>query len=109
MLKLLLTLLILGTLLLLLRSYTQERNLSRLLRGVVLFGVVSGLGVVGMMTRPIVPLFIAHLLVMVVAWGGLIRYLWQEKFYPIALFLPLVPVGIFILLELLTGSRHGIF
>jgi hypothetical protein len=86
--------------------YFKTRNLKKLLISLGTFGVILSLAVVGNVTRQVIPLFIAHLILLVFAWGGLLVYLVKERYYWWVIFSPFVTIGLFLVLELLTGSGH---
>jgi len=106
--KALIVLVILATLGLIVYNYNKDKNLKKLLISLVTFGVIFTLGVLGNMTRPVMPLFISHILLMLISWGTLIVYMVRGKYYWWLLFSPVVTIGLFLLLELVTGSAHEV-
>jgi hypothetical protein len=62
----------------------------------------------GNLTRQVIPLFLAHIVLVIIAWGGLLLYLFRDRYYWWAIFSPFVTIGLFLLLEFLTGSAHEI-
>lgn len=86
--------------------YTRTKNLKKLLISLGTFGVILGMAVAGNITRQIMPLFFAHLILLLFAWGGLFVYLVKDRYYWWALFSPALTIGVFLLMELLTGSGH---
>lgn len=86
--------------------YSKTKNLKKLLISLGTFGVILGLAVAGNVTRQVIPLFIAHLILLLAAWGGLFVYLFKDRYYWWILFSPSVTIGLFLLMELLTGSGH---
>jgi hypothetical protein len=86
--------------------YFRTKNLKKLLISLGTFGGILALAVVGNITRQVMPLFIAHLILLVFAWGGLLFYLFKDRYYWWVLFSPSITIGLFLLLELLTGSGH---
>ncbi|MFT7879934.1 MAG: hypothetical protein ABXS91_06000 [Sulfurimonas sp.] len=86
--------------------YIRTKNLKKLLISLGTFGGILALAVIGNITRQVIPLFIAHLILLVFAWGGLLFYLFKDRYYWWILFSPSVTIGLFLLLELLTGSSH---
>jgi len=87
-------------------QYSRNKNLKKLLIALATFGAIISLAVVGNLTRQVFPIFIAHIILIIVAWGGLLMYIFSDKYYWWILFSPVVTIGLFLLLELLTGSRH---
>ena len=104
--KALIILVILVTLGTIFIQYSRNKNLKKLLIALATFAIIISLGVVGNMTRQVVPLFMAHIVLMIVSWGALAWYLIRDRYYWWIIFSPLVTLGLFLLLELLTGSGH---
>ncbi len=106
--KALIILAILATLTIIFFQYTRSKDLKKLLIALGTFGLIVSLGVIGNLTRQVIPLFLAHIVLMIAAWGGLILYLIRDRYYWWVIFSPVVTIGLFLLLELLTGSGHEI-
>ncbi len=104
--KALIILAILATLAIIFFQYSRNKNLKKLLIALATFGAIVSLAIVGNVTRSIIPIFMAHLILVIVAWGGLMVYLFKEKYYAWIIFSPVVTIGFFLLLEVLTGSGH---
>ena len=104
--KALIILAILGTFAIIFFQYSRNKNLKKLFIALITFGVIISLAVVGNLTRQVMPIFLAHIMLIIVSWGGLIVYLVRDKYYWWIIFSPLVTIGLFLLLELLTGSGH---
>ena len=106
--KVLIILAIFATLGILFFQYTRNKNLKKLLIALLTFGVIISLVVLGNLTRQVMPIYLAHMMLTIVSWGGLILYLVRDKYYGWIIFSPLVTIGLFLLLELLTGSGHEV-
>ncbi len=106
--KALIILAILITVAIIFFQYSRNKNLKKLLIALATFGVIVSLAVVGNLTRPVIPIFIAHIILVIIAWGGLMVYLLKEKYYWWIIFSPIVTIALFLLLEILTGSGHEI-
>ncbi len=89
-------------------QYSRNKDLKKLFIALITFGVIVSLAVVGNLTRQVMPIYLAHIMLTVVSWGGLIVYLVRDKYYWWIVFSPVVTIGLFLLLELLTGSSHEI-
>ncbi|MBT8343296.1 MAG: hypothetical protein KJO45_01125 [Sulfurovum sp.] len=87
-------------------QYSRNKNLKKLLSALTTFGIIITLAVVGNLTRPVMPIFFSHIMFIVVSWGGLMAYLVKDKYYWWIIFSPVVTIGLFLVLELLTGSGH---
>ena len=104
--KALIILVILATLGIIFFKYSRDKEVKKLLVSLATFGIVVSLAVVGNLTRPVIPIYIAHMILVIIAWGGLMTYVLKNKYYWWLIFAPLVTIGLFLLLELLTGSGH---
>jgi len=104
--KVVLVLIILATLAIIFLGYRRTGNAKKLLIALVSFGLIVSLGIAGNITRAIFPLFVAHLVLMVFAWLGLLYYLWRDRYYWWIVLSPLFSIGLFLLLEALEGSGH---
>ena len=87
-------------------QYSRNKDVKKLLIALATFGIIISLGVVGNLTRQVFPLFITHIVLIIISWGTLIWYLIRDKYYWWIIFSPVVTIGLFLLLELLTGSGH---
>ena len=87
-------------------QYYRNKNLKKLLISLGTFAAIISLGVVGNLTRQVFPLFISQIILIIISWGGLIWYLIRDKYYWWIIFSPVVTIGLFLLLELVTGSGH---
>jgi len=104
--KALIILAILATLAAIFFSYSRNRDLKKLFIALGSFLLIVSLGIMGNITRQIMPLFLAHIVLIILAWGGLIVYLVRDRYYWWIVFSPLITIGLFLVLELLTGSGH---
>jgi hypothetical protein len=104
--KALIILAILATLALVVYTYKKDKNLKKLLISLATFTVIISLAVMGNLTRPIMPIFLAHVLLLIVAWGAGLKYVWSGKYYWWVIFSPFLTIGLFLLLEFTGGSGH---
>ena len=104
--KALIILAILATLAITFLQYSRNRDLKKLFIALSSFLFIVSLGVMGNLTRQVIPLFLAHIVLIIGAWGGLLWYLIRGRYYWWIIFSPLVTIGLFLLLEFLTGSGH---
>jgi len=104
--KALIILSILATLAIIFFQYSRNKDLKKLFIALGSFLLIIFLGIMGNLTRQIIPLFMAHIVLIVIAWGGLMVYLMRDRYYWWIIFSPVVTIGLFLLLELLTGSGH---
>jgi ABC-type dipeptide/oligopeptide/nickel transport system permease subunit len=89
-------------------QYSRNKDLKKLFIALITFGVIVSLAIVGNLTRQVMPIYLAHIMLTVASWGGLIVYLVRDRYYWWIVFSPAVTIGLFLLLELLTGSSHEI-
>jgi hypothetical protein len=106
--KALIILVILVTLVIIFFKYSREKDLKKFLFSLATFGIIVSLAVVGNLTRPVIPIYIAHVILVILAWGALVMYVFKRQYYWWLIFSPVVTIGLFLLLEYLEGSRHGI-
>jgi hypothetical protein len=106
--KALIILAIFATLGIIFFHYHRNKNLKKIFIAFFTFGVIISLAVTGNITRQVMPIYLAHMMLTVVSWGGLILYLARDRYYGWIIFSPLVTIGLFLLLEWLTGSGHEI-
>jgi len=104
--KALIILAILVTLAAIFFQYSRNKDFKKLFIALGSFLLIISLGVMGNLTRQVIPLFLAHIILIIGAWGGLLWYLIRGRYYWWLIFSPLVTIGLFLLLELLTGSGH---
>ena len=90
-------------------KYRRDKNLKKLLISLITFVSIVSLAIMGNLTRPVMPLFIVHEILIIIAWGALFMYIFKQKYCWWWFSSPLVTIGLFLLLEFLEGSRHGIF
>ncbi len=72
----------------------------------VTFAAIISLAIVGNLTRPVMPLFIAHEILIIISWGALFVYMFKQKYCWWWFAAPLLTIGLFLLLEFLGGSAH---
>ena len=87
-------------------QYSRHKDTKKLLISLVTFVIILSLGVIGNLTRQVFPIFISHIMLIIVAWGALVLYMLRDKYYWWVIFSPVVTIGLFLLLELMTGSGH---
>lgn len=108
--KALIILSVFATLGMILFHYKRKKDFKKLFIALITFGIIITLAVVGNLTRQVMPIYLAHIMLIFVSWGGLIVYLVRDTYYWWIISSPLVTIGLFLLLELLTGSGHeGVF
>lgn len=104
--KALIILAILATLAILFFLYSRNKDLKKLLIGLLTFAAIISLAVLGNLTRQVIPIFMAHIVLIILSWGGLLVYIVRDKYYWWIIFSPVITIGLFLVLEFLTGSKH---
>jgi len=97
---------ILVTLGLIVYKFKKNKNLKHLLISLATFGFIVAESIMGGLTRPVMPIFMAHIILIIAAWGGLMIYVFKEKYYWWLVFSPMITIGLFLLLEFVGGSGH---
>ena len=89
-------------------TFKQDKNLKKLFITLGTFSAIISLAVVGNLTRPIMPIFLAHAMLVILAWGAGLKYVFSGKYYWWIIFAPMVTIGLFLVLEFLGGSGHDL-
>lgn len=87
-------------------QYKRGRDSKKLLLSLVSFAVIVSLAVAGNLTRQVLPLFMAHLVLLVLAWGSLVWYSIRGRYYWWLILSPIITIALFLLMEILMGSGH---
>ncbi len=85
-------------------DFYRHRNWKKLLISLSLFAGLLTMAGLGNMLRTVIPLFIAEFVLIFIAWGALLFYLFRDKLYWPIMLSPLVPILLFLLLEKVIGS-----
>lgn len=86
--------------------YHRNRDLKKAVIALATFGMLIALALLGNVTRQILPIFMAHTVLLLFSWGGLLVYLLRGRYYWWVIFSPWFTIGLFLVLEFLTGSGH---
>ncbi len=88
-------------------NYQKEKRFQKSFFAFVTLIYIFAIGYSGaILTRAVAPLFFAHILTLIVGYVGFILYLWRDRVLWYFLFLPILPIAIYILLNYLDGSRY---
>ncbi len=85
--------------------YKRENNTQKMLLS---FGFLVGIitwGIIGNTLHSIVPLFLAHITALIISYGGLLIYIFRDKFYWYIALLPMATLSLYLLLAFV-GNRH---
>ncbi len=100
---------IVATLAMVFLQYRRGGDVKKLLLSLLSSAMVLSLAVAGNLTRSVPPIFIAHLVLLIAAWGGLLWYILRGRYYWWLIVSPIVTIALFLVMELLIGSGHEYF
>jgi len=106
--KVLIILAILATLASIFLHYKRNKDVKKTLIALVTFAIILSLAVMGNLTRPVVPIYIAHMILVIVAWGGLWMYVLRSRYYWWVIFSPVLTIVLFLILDYFIGSSDHI-
>jgi len=89
-------------------KYKKDKDIKKLIIALISFVAIISLAVVGNLTRPVIPIFAAHIILIIISWGAVVYYQWSGKYYWWIIFSPVVTIALFLGLEYLTGSGHDL-
>lgn len=89
-------------------QYKRSKNLKKTWIALASFGGIVSLAVMGNLTRPVVPIYITHMILVIVAWGGLWMYIIRSRYYWWAIFSPVLTIVLFLILDYFIGSSDHI-
>ena len=87
-------------------EYWKRREWRRTLLATGSFLWILSLAVVGVTMRAVLPFFAAHILLIIVAWGALLYYLYRRRYLWWAVALPALTPLFFWLFNFFEGSRY---
>jgi len=86
--------------------YSRNKDTRKLLTALGSFILIISLGIMGNITRPVLPFFLAHIILIVFAWVGLLYYLIRDRYVWWLIFSPVVTIVLFVIWSLIAGSRY---
>jgi hypothetical protein len=96
---------ILSTIAIIALKYYRTRDWRVVLISLGAFATILTLSGLGAMTRSVIPLFIAHFVLIVIAWGTLLLYIFRGKLYWQIILSPSITILLFVIMEQLIGAR----
>ena len=84
----------------------RRRDLRKSLVALASFALILGFAAMGLNMRAILPLFVAHTLLILFAWSALLYYLLRGRYYWWAFWLPALSLALFVGLNFMEGSRY---
>ncbi|CAA6812197.1 MAG: Unknown protein [uncultured Sulfurovum sp.] len=85
--------------------YKEDSNIKKLIITFLLLWVVITLGIVGNVMRSLTPLFLTHLVAIVIAYAATIYYVLKGKFIWLALAAPLITMFVYLIFVWI-GNEH---
>lgn len=104
--KLILVVLFLITLAVIFLKYNRDGDKKKLLIALGSFALIVSFGIMGNLTRSVLPIYIGHIIFMLLSWVGLVWYLLTGKYYWWIIVSPVVTILLFVAMEALMGSGH---
>ena len=88
--------------------YKREDDVQKMAFSFFILLAIIGLAVVGNVMRSVMPLFLAHIVALIVAYGGLVYYVFRDKTQWILWLLPLATLILYVLIAWI-GNEHVIW
>jgi len=88
--------------------YKREDDVQKMAFSFFILLAIIGLAVVGNVMRSVMPLFLAHIVALIMAYGGLVYYVLREKTQWILWLLPLATLILYVLTAWI-GNEHVIW
>jgi hypothetical protein len=86
--------------------YSRNKDMKKLFIALGSFVFIIALGIVGNITRPVIPFFLAHIVLIVFAWAGLLYYMMRDRYVWWLILSPVVTIVLFVIWSLVAGSRY---
>jgi len=86
--------------------YSRNKDMKKLFIALGSFIFIIALGIVGNITRPVIPFFLAHIVLIVFAWAGLLYYMMRDRYVWWLILSPVVTIVLFVIWSLIAGSRY---
>jgi len=87
-------------------DWYRRRDWRKSLMALGTFLWIASLAMMGLTMRAILPLFLAHAVLLALAWLALLFYLYKERYLWWAFLLPAATLLLFVALNYLEGSRY---
>ena len=85
--------------------YKKDSDMPKMLFSFLVLTSIIGLAVVGNVMRSLMPLFLTHVVALVLSYGGLLYYIFSEKKQWILWLLPISTIMLYVLLAWI-GNEH---
>ena len=88
--------------------YKREDDVQKMVFSFFILLAIIGLAVVGNVMRSVMPLFLAHIIALIMAYGGLIYYVFRNRTQWILWLLPLATLILYVVIAWV-GNKHVIW
>ncbi len=88
--------------------YKRENDIKKMLFSSMILIFIIGSAILGNTMRTLIPLFLAHIIALILAYGGLVYYIVRDKKQWILWLLPLLTLIVYVLLAWI-GNEHIIW
>jgi len=84
--------------------HKRDKDIKKTLFTLGLFIILSSMATFGMMTRPVIYIFLLHIIFVIISWGSILWYIFKDKYYMHLHLSPLITLTLYMLGEVLFGS-----
>ena len=88
--------------------YKREDDIKKMAFSFFILLAIVALAVLGNTMRSVMPLFLAHIMALIMAYGGLLYYVFRDKMQWILWLLPVATVLLYLLIAWI-GNEHTIW
>jgi predicted membrane channel-forming protein YqfA (hemolysin III family) len=88
--------------------YKRENDVQKMAFSFFILLAIIGFAVIGNVMRSVMPLFLAHVIALIIAYGGLIYYVFKDKTQWILWLLPLATLVLYLAVAWI-GNKHIIW
>jgi len=88
-------------------DFKKRKNYKKSILAIAIFIFIVSLGYMGyILMRAVAPIFIIHILLVILAYGALLWYLLRDKLYYYIVASPALTVAIYFIMNFIEGSRY---
>ena len=88
--------------------YKREKDVKKMAFSFFILLSIIALAVVGNVMRAVMPLFLAHIVALIIAYGGLVYYVFREKMQWLLWLLPVATLILYLIIAWI-GNEHVIW
>jgi Na+/H+-dicarboxylate symporter len=88
--------------------YKREKDTEKMVFSFFILLTIIGFAVIGNVMRAVMPLFLAHIIALIISFGGLIYYVFKDKTQWILWLLPLATLILYLIVAWI-GNEHVIW